>query len=227
MGFLVEKENRKLYNGVHKELSLASWADQQGYTLTFTHVATGHSVEFPGTVTSFTDSHASELKMKMLYKETDPLVRTQNTMRKISFNFYVASASLEEARYNEQSLNLLMCMMYPRRNTNNTVAAPGTLIRVRGLKFINTAREQIFVGSGLKDTHLRINSDGIGIYIQSLEYSPDTEAGFITSKGTGGLHGEDEIYPARIELSIQGDVWIDQYTADDWQPLPHNYPSYR
>ena len=139
----------------------------------------------------------------------------------------MASASLEEARYNEQSLNLLMCMMYPRRNTNNAVAAPGTLVRVRGLKFINTAKRQLDIGTGLDTTNVRINSDGIGIYIQSLTYSPDTEAGFITSKGTGGLHGEDEIYPGRIELSIQGDVWIDQYTADDWQPLPHNYPSYR
>ena len=224
---LVKKENRKLYNGIHKELSLASWAQQQGYVLKFSHAATGHSVEFPGTVTSFSDSHASELKMPMLYKETDPLVRTQNTMRKISFKFYVASASLEEARYNEQSLNLLMCMMYPRRNTNNAVAAPGTLVRVRGLKFINTAKRQLDIGTGLDAINVRINSDGIGMYIQSLTYSPDTEAGFITSKGTGGLHGEDEIYPARIELSIQGDVWIDQYTADDWQPLPHNYPSYR
>ena len=169
----------------------------------------------------------------MLYKETDPLVRTQNTMRKISFRFYVASASLEEARYNEQSLNLLMCMMYPRRNTNNTVTAPGTLIRVRGLKFINTAKAWTPALEQDHDLVLenvnneRINPDGIGVYIQSLTYNPDTEAGFVTSKGTGALHGEDEIYPARIELSIQGDVWIDQYTADDWQPLPHNYPSYR
>ena len=60
---LVKKENRKLYNGIHKELSLASWAQQQGYVLKFSHAATGHSVEFPGTVTSFSDSHASELKM--------------------------------------------------------------------------------------------------------------------------------------------------------------------
>jgi|10_taG_2_1085330.scaffolds.fasta_scaffold02057_8 hypothetical protein len=213
----VKKENRKIYNGVHKEKSLGAWADQQNYVLKFTHQATKHSVEFPATITSFSDSHASDLKMKLLYKETDPIVRTQNTMRKISFTFYVANASLEEARYNEQNLNLLLCMMYPKRNHSNVVTPPGTLLRVRGLKFINTALHN----------GARVNSNGVGMYIQSLEYSPDIEAGFVTSKGTGGWRGEDEIYPARIEINIQGEVKIDIFAKDDWRPLPENFPSYR
>ena len=213
---LVKRDNRKIYSGVHKEKSIAAWADQQGYILKFTHEATGHSTEFPGTITSFTDTHASDMKMTMLYKEADPIVRTQNSMRKISFNFFVANASIEEARHNARNLNLLLCMMYPRRDKSGAVLPPGTLLRVKGLKFIDSELYK----------NARIDSNGIGVYIQSLTYSPDLEAGFVTSKGTG-IFAEDELYPARITVDVEADVKIDIFVDDDWLPLPENYPSYR
>ena len=209
---IIKPEHRTIYSGVHKDKSLSAWADQQGYILKFTHAASGHSVSFPGTITKFSDSHSSDIKMTMLYKETDPLVRTKNTMRKMSFTFFVANASLEEARYNEQNLNLLMCMMYPKRNQEGALVGQGTMLRVKGLGFIDSA--------------VPGQSSGVAIYISSLTYSPDIEAGFVTSKATG-IFGEDEIYPAKIELSIDGDVRIDTYVGDDLTPMPVNYPSYR
>jgi len=209
---IVKPEHRTIYKGVHKDKSLSAWADQQGYILKFTHAASGHSVSFPGTITKFSDSHSSDIKMTMLYRETDPLVRTKNTMRKMSFTFFVANASLEEARYNEQNLNLLMCMMYPKRNQEGALVGQGTMLRVKGLGFIDSA--------------VPGQANGVAIYISSLTYSPDIEAGFVTSKATG-IFGEDEIYPAKIELSIDGDIRIDTYLEDDLTPMPVNYPSYR
>jgi hypothetical protein len=209
---IVKAEHRTIYKGVHKDKSLSAWADQQGYILKFTHAASEHSVSFPGTITKFSDSHSSDLRTTMLYKETDPLVKTKNTMRKMSFTFFVANASLEEARYNEQNLNLLMCMMYPKRNQEGALVGQGTMLRVKGLGFIDSA--------------VPGQANGVAIYISSLTYSPDIEAGFITSKATG-IFGEDEIYPAKIELSIEGNVRIDTYLMDDLSPIPVNYPSYR
>ena len=209
---IVKAEHRTIYKGVHKDKSLSAWADQQGYILKFTHAASEHSVSFPGTITKFSDSHSSDLRTTMLYKETDPLVKTKNTMRKMSFTFFVANASLEEARYNEQNLNLLMCMMYPKRNQEGALVGQGTMLRVKGLGFIDSA--------------VPGQANGVAIYISSLTYSPDIEAGFITSKATG-IFGEDEIYPAKIEISIDAETKIDKFVADNINPLPKDYPPYR
>ena len=39
--------------------------------------------------------------------------------------------------------------------------------------------------------------------------------------------GEDEIYPAQIDITIEGTVRIDKYILDDGQPIPRTYPTYR
>jgi hypothetical protein len=205
---LVEKDQRRIYSGVHKEKSTSAWATQQNYKIKFTHQSTGHSVEFPGSVISFKDSHASQQKLEYLYGEVDPITRTQNTMRKMAFTLVISNASIEEARHNAQNLNLLICMMYPKRNVSNTNEGV-PLVRVRGLNFITNS----------------VNSNGVGMYISGLSYSPTMEAGFIVSKKTG-IFGEDEIYPVQIEIRIEGDVRIDKKVQDDGQPIPSTYPTY-
>ena len=205
---LIGKDNRKIYNGKEKVKSVSSWADQQGYKITFTHSMTGHSVEFPGSITSFQDSHASQQKLSYLYEEVDPVTRTQSTSRRRSFTILLSNGSLEEASHNEQNLNFLICMMYPKRDTNNqTVGQP--LIRARGLGLISS----------------RYNSKGIAVYVNQIVYSPLIESVFIVSKGTG-WRGEDEIYPTQIEIRIDGDVRIDKYISDDGPPIPAGFPSY-
>jgi|TARA_R100000008_G_scaffold86597_1_gene80380 hypothetical protein len=205
----VKKDNRGVYSGEHKDKSISAWADQQGYKIKFTHQSTGHSVEFPGSVSQFQDAHASDQKMNYLYGEVDPITRTQNTMRKISFTFTVTNGSLEEARYNEQNLNFLICMMYPKRNTES-INEGMPLVRIKGLNFIANS----------------INNSGLAVYINQLVYNPNMNAGFIVSKGTGGRNNEDEIYPVQIDMRIEGDVMIDKYVLDDGQPLPSTYPTY-
>ena len=55
---------------------------------------------------------------------------------------------------------------------------------------------------------LVVELDRIKEAVKGLDVIQDIEAGFVTSKATG-IFGEDEIYPAKIELSIDGDVMID------------------
>tara|TARA_Y100000296_G_C5156706_1_gene249492 strand:- start:829 stop:1452 length:624 start_codon:yes stop_codon:yes gene_type:complete len=205
---LIEAEGRTIYNGKYKEKSSAAWADQQGYKVTFTHSTTGHSVSFPGNILDFSDSHASEQKMEYIYGEADPITRTQNTARKISFTLSLANSSLEEAQYNEQSLNMLLCMTYPRRTKGNAIVGI-PIVRAKGLNFIKNAQK----------------SAGIGLYISSLVYKPNLEAGFVTSKGTG-IFGEDELYPVQINIKIQADAIIDQ-PKDEIGVIPSTYPGYR
>lgn len=226
---LIDKDNRGLWSGPNwepigttvsaerlqaklardlQQTSTTGWANQQGYKLKFTHQSTEHSVQFAGSILSFQDTHASQQKLTYLYGEVDPITRTQNTMRKIAFTFVVSNGSLYEARHNEQNLNFLICMMYPKRSTLNTNQGV-PLLRVKGLNFIANS----------------VNSNGVGMYISQLVYSPIIDAGFVVSKGTGAL-GEDEIYPTQIEIQIAGDVRIDKYVRDDGQPLPSTYPTY-
>jgi len=196
----------------HMDKSAAAWAKQQGYKIRFTHPASGHSVEFPANITSFSDTHGAKNEEKFIYGDNNPIIKTQWTARKISFTFSLTNASIEEARYNAQNINLLLCMMYPTltRDGDTTIAAP--VWRVRGLNFLKNS----------------LNTAGVGLYVATLEYSPNIDAGFITSNPTGIL-GEAEIYPVQIDINISGDAKIDTDATDInlSAPWPNEYPEYR
>ena len=209
----LEPEHRGIYSGVHKDKSVSAWAGRQGYTLKFTHTKTGHSVAFPGNITTFSDSHVSVRKMTKIWEQNDPEVKQQNAYRKISFTFLVVNGSLDEARYNEQNLNLLLCMMYPK--WDGTVKT-GSTIRAKGLNFLKSSRPDS-----------ALNSDyGIELWLTSLKYELDLDAGVVTSANTG-IHGEDEIYPVQIAISIAADVRVHKLTSDDGSPWPAQFPKYR
>jgi hypothetical protein len=209
----LEPEHRGIYSGVHKDKSVSAWAGRQGYILKFTHTKTGHSVAFPGNITTFQDSHASVRKMTKIWEQMDPEVKQQNAFRKVSFTFLVVNGSLDEARHNEQNLNLLLCMMYPIWDGTRRT---GSTIRAKGLNFLKSSRPNDAEGA----------ERGIELWISSLQYSLDLDAGVITSKGTG-IFGEDEIYPTQIAISIDGDVRVHKWKRDDNSPWPTVFPKYR
>ena len=207
---IIKATHRPIYgegsSAPHIDKSAAAWAIQQGYKVRFTH-ATGHSVEFPANITSFSDSHKGNNEMRYYKDDANPIFNTKWTARQVSFTLSLANASLEEARYNEQNINLLLCMMYPQYDTSDKRTGTPT-IYCRGISF-------------LQDPASR---DGIGLYIGDLTYSPNIDAGFITSKGTGIL-GEDEIYPVQIDIQISGDAIISE--GDSLvHPFPDTYPKY-
>jgi len=194
----------------HMDKSAAAWAKQQAYKIRFTHPSSGHSVEFPANITSFSDSHGAKNEEKFIFGDNNPIIKTQWTARKISFTLSLTNASIEEARYNAQNINLLLCMMYPTlsREGDQTEGKPHW--RVRGLNF-------------LKDS---LDSTGIGLYVATLEYSPNIDAGFITSNPTGIL-GEAEIYPVQIDINISGDGMIDTEISPTDETWRYQGPEYR
>ena len=211
MSGIIEKTHRPIYGqgskAPHVDKSAAVWAIQQGYKIRFEH-ATGHTVEFPGNVTSFSDSHKGEHEMRYFQDDQNPIFNTKWTARQISFTLSLANASLEEARYNEQNINLLLCMMYPQLDSSG--AKTGTPeIYCHGLAFLQDPGSKA----------------GIGLYIGNLTYSPNMDAGFITSKGTG-IRGEDEIYPVQIDIQITGDAKVPVTTDSVVSPFSTDYPKY-
>ena len=67
------------------------------YRLIFVHQATGHSVEFPATIQSFSDSHVPEFSERAFAGKMDPIYQQSAVAREIEFTFVVANGSVEEA----------------------------------------------------------------------------------------------------------------------------------
>jgi len=199
-------EIREIYTDSLNGIGNPAMAEKLGAILSFTHIGTGHVVKFPAAILSFTDSHDAALSKKYGWGSAEPTVdMTQNSTRKISFTFAVASASIEEARYNAQSINLLICMMYSALDARNTPSINGSRINIKGMNFIQD-----------------IYGEGVDAFITTLVYKPDLENGLITSKRTSS---SPEMYPTIIKFSIEAEVLI-RAIASAAQNLPDSYPNY-
>ena len=64
------------------------------YRLIFVHQATGHSVEFPAAIQSFTDIHTPEFSERTFAGRMDPIYQQSAIIRNIDFTFVVANAKL-------------------------------------------------------------------------------------------------------------------------------------
>ena len=183
--------------------SIGGFAAERNYILTFEHDATGHSVSFPSNIQSFNDSHSAVVSEKMFAGRMDPLIQQASTGRKISFSFEVLNSSIEEARYNEQSINLLLQMMYPRLRTDGGVQA-GSFIRISGLTFLRDSASK-------KSTTCLINQ---------ISYNLNVDEGFLTP--TSG-----ELHPISISIDISAMAIIPSQRGESESPIPSSYPRYR
>lgn len=183
--------------------SIGGFAAERNYILTFEHDATGHSVSFPSNIQSFNDSHSAVVSEKMFAGRMDPLIQQASTGRKISFSFEVLNSSIEEARYNEQSINLLLQMMYPRLRTDGGVQA-GSFIKISGLTFLRDSASK-------KSTTCLINQ---------ISYNLNVDEGFITP--TSG-----ELHPISIVINVSAVAIIPSQRGESESPIPSSYPRYR
>jgi len=183
--------------------SIGGFAAERNYILTFEHDATGHSVSFPSNIQSFNDSHSAVVSEKMFAGRMDPLIQQASTGRKISFSFEVLNSSIEEARYNEQSINLLLQMMYPRLRTDGGVQA-GSFIRISGLTFLRDSASK-------KSTTCLINQ---------ISYNLNVDEGFITP--TSG-----ELHPISIAIDISATAIVPSHRNESESPIPSSYPRYK
>ncbi len=181
------------------------------YRLIFVHQATGHSVEFPATIQSFSDSHVPEFSERAFAGKMDPIYQQSAVAREIEFTFVVANGSVEEARHNRQSVNLLIQMLYPQLQ-EGTDLAYGSYINIKGLSFLNDGNED-------RD---------VACLVRNINYSLNIDQGFITPS-------RNEIYPILLEISISALALIPTIHSfqealrqpGDWQqPYPADYPNY-
>ena len=183
------------------------------YRLIFVHQATGHSVEFPATIQSFSDTHTPEFSERAFAGKMDPIYQQSAVAREIEFTFVVANGSVEEARHNRQSVNLLIQMLYPQLQEGSDLAY-GSYINIKGLSFLNDGNED-------RD---------VACLVRNINYSLNIDQGFITPS-------RNEIYPILLEISISAQALIptihsfeeaDQlFNSEEWQqPYPPDYPNY-
>ena len=225
--------NREIYKNNY---GVGGFAESKGYILTFTHLATGHKVSFPSAIQEFSDQHTPQISERIFAgRGTDPMIQQAGTTRQISFTFAISNSSVEEARYNQQSINLLIQMLYPRLSfsATDTSGSPyNSYMKISGLSF-------------LKDT---VDEPSVTCYVNNISYSLDPTQGFITPN-------PGELYPIVLTISIEAIALIPeirnagQYLEineeailerlddsdfdtnpgeGDWkQPFPPSYPSYK
>jgi len=191
-----------MYNGNHANVSPSSRANEKSYKLTFKHVPTGHSVQFPAILQSFSDSHAPRYSEEYGYNRMDPTIRHHGTNRSVSFTFSVFNGSIEEARHNAQNINLLISMLYPLLDNKNRITGK-PFIRVKGMNFLNNS---------LND------NKGLLCVIQNIDYNLDLEQGIISSD-------KQEIYPKKIDIAISCETIIEVGQKLS-TPLPNSFPKY-
>jgi predicted DNA-binding ribbon-helix-helix protein len=114
----------------------------------------------------------------------DPLVQQTSTGRKISFTFKILNASVNEARYNAVSINMLLQMMYPRLQSNGNIEA-GSFFRIHGVPYLKEEATKNY------QTCL----------ISNISYDLNVDEGFITPQAY-------ELYPKSISINIEGQAII-------------------
>ena len=197
-------ESRGVYSDTY---SMGDMANKRDYILTFTHTATGHNVSFPATIQNFNDTHIAQVSEQVFADRMDPLIQQASTTRDISFSFEVVNSSIDEARYNERSINMLLQMMYPKLAPDGTVEA-GSFIQISGLN--------IFQDSSADNS--------ITCIIQNLNYSLNVDEGFINAPFNDVIEGD--IHPISITINIAG-IAIIPKSANQNNPYPETYPRYR
>ena len=183
-------------------VGVGGFAAAREYILTFTHIETGHSVSFPAAIQNFSDTHTAEISDKVFADRMDPLISQASTGRKISLAFKVLNASVEEARHNEQSINMLMQMMYPKLR-NNGQARIGSFIDISGFNILKDSPT-------VRKTTCLVNA---------INYNLNVDEGFITPNA-------EECHPVSITIDISAEAILPDVPKGSPSPIPTNYPSY-
>jgi len=194
----------KPYSGKDAGYSIVKHAKDKSYILTFEHMPTGHKVSFPAIIQSFSDSHDAQSSEKLYANNNNPQITQGSTNRRISLTFKVLSASVDESRYNEQSINLLLQMMYPSLTELN-VADYDPYIRISGFNLLQD-------GS---------TNGGVECVIQNITYTLDLNEGIIAPEA-------GEIHMACIVITVDGIALLPiNLQQGQNQPYPRKYPRYR
>ena len=170
------------------------------YYIKFTHQPTGHVVEFPAIIQSFSDTHTPSFNKQYGNDTMDPTIILSSTGRKLNFSFTVLNSSLDEAKHNTQCVNLLIQMLYPLLDNDGAIIA-NPYINVEVMNLINSAT----------------SDEGILCVIDSIGYDMKLDDGVISEN--------EYLYPISLDISIAATAVLER-DADGNTFLPSTYPSY-
>jgi len=153
------------------------------------HVPTKQSLRFKAYLTAFTDQYSSEWNSESVYGRMDPIQTFKNTNRKISLGWDVPAASFLEAKDNLRKASLLVSMLYPTYEGDNTGRKGASLIAAPPLfklKFMNLIQE---TQANPASAGSAADSGLLGT-MSGFTYEPDLESGFFQPTEQGELEVE-------------------------------------
>ena len=151
---------------------------------------------FGAFLTSFSDSMASNWNEEQVYGRQDPIGTFQSTTRKISLGFDMPAATIADAKYNFEQINLVRQFMYPaystaateETTTNALSLAKSPLVRIKFANFLHNP-----VAQDPKDPK------GLLGWIGSFTATPVIEMGMFSESRQEGV---PMLYPKVYTVSI-------------------------
>ena len=162
--------------------------EESGYLIEFLHLGSGKNCIFPAWITDFSDSFNSDWSSEKIFGRNDPIGSFSGTSRSINLSLKIPSFSLSEARQNLHQLEHLVAHMYPSYNVDSNGVSTISSYPLVKVKFANL----------IKNANYRINNlnalkAGLACWINSINFTPDLEAGFHHPPG-GDPGGNTDIY---------------------------------
>lgn len=178
--------------------------------LKITSVPTGHSVEFPAFINSFSDNFTVSWGSEESFGRVDPVIPYRSTTRQISVGISVLAPDKETALNNLTNYSKLIQMLYPSYSAplneggaeGRTIAAP-PIMKVKLMNYIQSAD----------------GTDGLIGGIRGLKFDPDFSVGhFIENNG--------DLIPKKFTISF---TFMPQHTrtlgfGPEGQALAPNFP---
>ena len=152
----------------------------------FEHIAIGIKVEFFAWITSFSDVYTSDWNSQTLYGRMDPMMTFKNTSRKITLEWDVVAASLQEAKVNMSKMSRFIKFQYPtyakgagaKGGGGASMIGSPPLMRVKFLNWINNA----------------LNGKGLVCALEGVTFKPNLEHGTFAD--------DSQLYPQSFALSV-------------------------
>ena len=153
--------------------------------ITIRHVASKKVVAFKSFITNFNDSYTTEYDSEQVLGRMDPIMNYKATSRKITLDFEVVAASMEEAKRNLEKMSMLANMMYPQfefdqKQKRQTSISSAPLLRVHYRNLISKAGEP---------------KKGLLVAAEGFNYNPDFEK--------MAYYDDSKIYPKYAAVSMQ------------------------
>lgn len=151
---------------------------------------TGHIIEFPAFLTTFTQSFVSNWNEEDVYGRMDPIATFQNTRRSVSLGFDLPSPNIQVAMDNLGSCDKLAQFLYPGYLPQTELGKQQGKSKIFG----NVISRPPLVA--VKFANLLSPGSGYQLgYMLGLEWTPSLEMGMFSN-------GKGSLYPKVISLSF-------------------------